>query len=138
MTSSGRSLAEGTAGERICRTGDLGYYDEEGNLIFAGRKDFQIKHMGHRIELEEVEAAMNAADGVEKSCCVFDREHNRLAGFYLGTVSASELRKSMKEKLPVYMVPAKIIQTPVMPLNKNGKTDRAYFMVQLQERRNLK
>lgn len=131
-------LAEGTAGERICRTGDLGYYDEEGNLIFAGRKDFQIKHMGHRIELEEVEAAMNAADGVEKSCCVFDREHNRLAGFYLGTVSASELRKSMKEKLPVYMVPAKIIQTPVMPLNKNGKTDRAYFMVQLQERRNLK
>ena len=44
----------------------------------------------------------------------------------------------MKEKLPVYMVPAKIIQTPVMPLNKNGKTDRAYFMVQLQERRNLK
>ena len=125
-------------GERICRTGDLGYYDEDGNLVFAGRRDFQIKHMGHRIELEEVEAAMNAVDGVERSCCVFDREHNRLAGFYLGSGKPAEVRAVMKEKLPVYMVPAKIIQTSVMPLNKNGKTDRTYFMEQLRGKRNDK
>lgn len=81
---------------------------------------------------------MNAVDGVERSCCVFDREHNRLAGFYLGSGKPAEVRAAMKEKLPVYMVPAKIIQTSVMPLNKNGKTDRTYFMEQLRGKRNDK
>ena len=113
--------------QRMYRTGDLGSYDEEGNIVFAGRKDFQIKHMGHRIELEEIERSMTALDGVEKSCCVFDMERNRIMGFYLGEKAASDVRKQMKEKLPVYMVPTKLIQVDEMPLNKNGKTDRNYF-----------
>ena len=113
--------------QRMYRTGDLGSYDEEGNIIFAGRKDFQIKHMGHRIELEEIERSMTALDGVEKSCCVFDMEKNRIMGFYLGEKEAADVRKQMKEKLPVYMVPTKLIQVDEMPLNKNGKTDRNYF-----------
>ena len=113
--------------QRMYRTGDLGSYDEEGNIIFAGRKDFQIKHMGHRIELEEIERSMTALDGVEKSCCIFDTEKNRIMGFFLGEKTASEVRKQMKEKLPVYMVPTKLIQVDEMPLNKNGKTDRNYF-----------
>ena len=113
--------------QRMYRTGDLGSYDEEGNIVFAGRKDFQIKHMGHRIELEEIERSMTALDGVEKSCCVFDMEKNRIMGFYLGEKAASDVRKQMKEQLPVYMVPTKLIQVDEMPLNKNGKTDRNYF-----------
>lgn len=113
--------------QRIYKTGDLGYYDDGGNLVFAGRKDFQIKHMGHRIELEEVESAMNSARGVTKSCCVFDREKNRISGFYMGEAQPSEVRKYMKDKVPVYMVPSRIKQVAVMPLNKNGKTDRSYF-----------
>ena len=113
--------------QRMYRTGDLGSYDEEGNIVFAGRKDFQIKHMGHRIELEEIERSMTALDGVEKSCCVFDMEKNRIMGFYLGEKEAADVRKQMKEKLPVYMVPTKLIQVDEMPLNKNGKTDRNYF-----------
>lgn len=48
-------------------------------------------------------------------------------GFYLGEKAASDVRKQMKEKLPVYMVPTKLIQVDEMPLNKNGKTDRNYF-----------
>ena len=113
--------------EPIYRTGDLAYYGEDGNLYFASRKDFQIKHMGHRIELEEIERSMTALDGVEKSCCIFDTEKNRIMGFYLGEKAASDVRKQMKEKLPVYMVPTKLIQVDEMPLNKNGKTDRNYF-----------
>lgn len=113
--------------QRMYRTGDLGSYDEEGNIVFAGRKDFQIKHMGHRIELEEIERSMTALDGVEKSCCVFNTEKNRIMGFYLGEKAASDVRKQMKEQLPVYMVPTKLIQVDEMPLNKNGKTDRNYF-----------
>lgn len=113
--------------EIVYRTGDLVYRGEDGLLRYQGRKDFQIKHMGHRIELEEIERSMTALDGVEKSCCVFDMEKNRIMGFYLGEKAASDVRKQMKEKLPVYMVPTKLIQVDEMPLNKNGKTDRNYF-----------
>lgn len=116
----------GTA-QRIYRTGDLGYYDNKGRIVFCGRKDFQIKHMGHRIELEEIENAMNAVDDVQRSCCVFQEEKNRIAGFYMGDAEPSEVRRQLKEKLPVYMVPAKLVKMAVMPLNKNGKTDRAYL-----------
>ncbi len=63
-----------------------------------------------RIELEEIERSMTALDGVEKSCCVFDMEKNRIMGFYLGEKAAADVRKQMKEKLPVYMVPTKLIQ----------------------------
>ena len=113
--------------QRIYRTGDMGYYDREGKLIFAGRKDFQIKHMGHRIELEEIESAMNAVDDVQRSCCVFQEEKNRILGFYTGGVESSEVRRKLKEKLPVYMIPPKLIRLDDMPINKNGKTDRNYL-----------
>ena len=102
----------------------MGYYDREGKLIFAGRKDFQIKHMGHRIELEEIESAMNAVDDVQRSCCVFQEEKNRILGFYTGGVESSEVRRKLKEKLPVYMIPSKLIRLEAMPINKKGMTDR--------------
>lgn len=126
---------DGNRKERIYLTGDLGYYDAAGDLVFAGRKDFQIKHMGHRIELEEIESAMNASDGINKSCCIFDREKNRILGFYMGEAEPAQVRRMMKKKLPPYMIPAKLRQMAVMPLNKNGKTDRAYFMRMVEEKR---
>ena len=126
---------DGTHMERIYKTGDLGYYNENGEMIFAGRKDFQIKHMGHRIELEEIESAMNGADGIDKSCCVFDKERNRIFGFYMGGAEPSRVRREMKKKLPPYMIPAKLKKVTAMPLNKNGKTDRAYFKRLIREKR---
>lgn len=126
---------DGTHMERIYKTGDLGYYNENGEMIFAGRKDFQIKHMGHRIELEEIESAMNGADGIDKSCCVFDKERNRIFGFYMGGAEPLRVRREMKKKLPPYMIPAKLKKVTAMPLNKNGKTDRAYFKRLIREKR---
>lgn len=108
-------------------TGDLAYYDEKGRLVFAGRKDFQIKHMGHRIELEEIENNMNNFDEVTRCCVVFDTKKNKITAFYCGSVDAKELRSLLKEKLPVYMVPQKINQVDSIPLTKNGKMDRKYF-----------
>ena len=52
--------------ELIYRTGDLGQYGAEGELYFRGRKDFQIKYQGHRIELEEIERAVAKVPGVER------------------------------------------------------------------------
>ena len=117
-------------GEKITRyycTGDLGYYGAKGEVFFSGRKDFQIKHMGHRIELEDIEHALNQVDGIEKSCCLMNRKRNILVAFYLGHTCAEQVKMQLKKKLPLYMIPHKIIQMNQMPLNKNGKTDRSYF-----------
>ena len=110
--------------ERIYRTGDLGKYNELGELVFSGRKDFQIKYMGHRIELEEIERAMNAVDGVERACCLFDEKKSRLRGFYVGTIAKEDLGAILRRDLPVFMVPGILRQVEAMPLTKNGKIDR--------------
>ena len=96
-------------------------------LYFAGRKDFQIKHMGHRIELEEIEGCVEQVEDVSRCCCIFDREKQRIAAFYTGKTEPQAVRKELKNKVPSYMVPGKIARVPVIPLNKNGKTDRTYF-----------
>lgn len=120
--------------EQIYRTGDLGKYNERGELVFRGRKDFQIKYLGHRIELEEIEREMAKVDGVERCCCLFDEKHSRLKGIYVGAVEKGELHRIMKEKLPIFMVPGVLMQVAEMPVTKNGKIDRKRLM-ELTDRR---
>lgn len=127
--------ADAKNAKRCYRTGDLGYYGLDGELYFSGRKDFQIKHMGHRIELEEIERALDQVEGLTRSCCLLDTAKNRLVAFYMGEAEPAVLRRELKEKIPVYMVPGKFIKVDEMPLNKNGKTDRSYFMDKLEDRK---
>lgn len=110
--------------ERIYRTGDLGKFNDDGELFFCGRRDFQIKYMGHRIELEEIERAAAAEEGVERFCCVFDEKRSRLKGFYVGSAQKDELHIRLKKALPAFMVPGTLYKIDEMPLTKNGKTDR--------------
>ncbi len=110
--------------ERIYRTGDLARYSSLGELHFCGRKDFQIKHMGHRIELEEIERAISNLPGVHRCCCVFHSEKHRLYAFYQGDLSAKELRLQLLPTLPPYMIPNVFRPVEQFPLNKNGKIDR--------------
>lgn len=117
---------------RYYKTGDLGFYGKCGELYFSGRKDFQIKHMGHRIELEEIEHAMEQIVGLERGLCILDEKRNRLVAFYLGDISKEQIQEKIKEKLPAYMIPHKLVKTNLMPLNKNGKTDREYFRQKLR------
>lgn len=105
-------------------TGDLGRYNENGELMFCGRGDDQVKYMGHRIELAEVELAMNGIEGVERSCCIFDEQKSRLYGFYCGGIDRKLLAQELKEKLPVYMIPGILRQIDVMPVTGRGKIDR--------------
>lgn len=120
---------------RCYRTGDLGYYGEDGELYFSGRCDFQIKHMGHRIELEEIERAINRIDEVDKSVCLMDYKHNYLVAFYQGNAMTEDIHRELKRSIPAYMIPRKLVQTEVFPLNKNGKTDRKYFMDIIDKRK---
>lgn len=62
-----------------------------------------------------------------------DNRRNQLAAFYLGEALPGEIRKELKKKLPVYMIPHRLTRVSRMPLNKNGKTDRRYFRMLLEE-----
>ncbi len=110
--------------ELIYRTGDIGRFNELGELVFVSRRDAQIKHMGHRIELGEVEAAAAATDGVRAACCVYDAPGKRIALFYVGDVTPTGLAAALKVALPRYMLPAICEQLPALPLTPNGKADR--------------
>ncbi len=110
--------------ELIYRTGDLGYYESDGNLRFGGRKDFQIKHMGHRIELEEIEVNLNALDGVVRACCLYDEPKSRIIAFYVGDGDPKGLRSALQQRLQHYMIPSVFKQLESMPLSDNGKINR--------------
>ncbi len=110
--------------ELIYRTGDIGRYNEQGELVFISRRDAQIKHMGHRIELGEIEAAAATADGVRAACCVYDAPGKRIVLYYVGDIIPTDLLASLKTALPRYMLPTACEVLPAMPLTPNGKVDR--------------
>ena len=110
--------------ERMYRTGDLAELREDGNYYFAARKDFQIKHMGHRIELEEIETYINAVDGVTRASCLFDTVRNKIVACYVGEADRAAIIEALKKDLPKYMLPHIFLQMESLPLNKNGKIDR--------------
>lgn len=110
--------------ERVYKTGDLAKYGKDGNLYYIGRKDFQIKHMGHRIELEEIEKASLEIDEILNSCAIYDFKNSKINLFYCGSIEKAELLNILKNSLPHYMIPAKIFKLESMPINKNGKRDR--------------
>ena len=120
-----RSPVKSHVGMTIYRTGDLGFYDNRGNLCFIGRKDFQIKRMGHRIELQEIEHECSLMDGIWQACCIYDGRD--ITVFYVGKAENRQVRSFLKERIPRYMLPGHFVNLQSMPLNKNGKIDREYL-----------
>jgi Non-ribosomal peptide synthetase modules and related proteins len=114
--------------EPIYRTGDLAYYNGDHDLCFGGRKDFQIKHMGHRIELEEIELIINSFDKITRACCVFDNVKNRIVAFYIGNMDDAQIRVKMQESVPTYMIPSQFIRLEELPISQNGKIDRKILL----------
>ena len=110
--------------ELIYRTGDLGRYNDRGELVFVSRKDYQIKHMGHRVELQEIEAAASTHPEVAAVCAVFDKEKDRIGMYYAGGAEPGELTAFLKERLPRYMIPNRIERLERLPLTPNGKINR--------------
>ena len=106
------------------RTGDLAQLADDGEYYYTARKDFQIKHMGHRIELEEIEVHMGAVDGVERACCLFDERRGRITAYYTGAAERAEIVAALGQKLPRWMIPNKFRKIDAFPLTKNGKVDR--------------
>lgn len=109
--------------ELIYRTGDLGRLRADGMLEFCGRKDRQIKHMGHRVELEELEAAAAGIEGVAEVTVLYDSEKELIWLFYTGTARPKDIVMYFRANLPAFMVPRKVLLLDEMPVLPNGKTD---------------
>lgn len=109
--------------ERMYRTGDYGRLDEDGILHFCGRMDRQIKHMGHRVELDEVEHAANVVEGVAESCVIYNKAKEVLILFYTGDCDRRSLALALRDELPGFMVPRKIKKLKQLPKLPNGKYD---------------
>jgi amino acid adenylation domain-containing protein len=112
------------------KTGDLASLNQYGNLIFHGRKDHQVKINGYRIELEEVQLALQKLTGLQ--CVVVKKEGlrniNYLKAFICGGErDIEELKKELCEFLPHYMIPTEIAFISQMPLLENGKIDKSYL-----------
>ena len=111
-------------GELLYRTGDIGRYNEHGELVFVCRRDSQIKHMGHRIELGEIDSAAMKHEAVSRTVCLYDVEGKRILLFYTGECEERELLSFVSAQLPRYMLPAVVKRLSAMPLTDNGKIDR--------------
>ena len=119
--------------EFIYRTGDLGTINDEGEFVFAGRKDFQIKYMGHRIELEEIDREVSKINNVVRAVTLFHEKKNKLYCFYIGNIEKEEIVEKLKESVPTYMVPSVFVKVEDFTLSKNGKIDRKILQKMIEE-----
>jgi len=117
-------------GDRVYRTGDLATYQEDGTIDFLGRKDSQVKIRGHRIELREIELALEAHPGVlqcHTRVYTLAADDVRIGAFI--TTASSEAPsqdscyRALRSRLPEFMIPASILVLPAFPLLPSGKID---------------
>jgi len=114
---------------RLYRTGDLARWRSDGEIEFLGRIDQQVKVRGHRIELEEIEAALLACNGVRQAAVVLQDDPRQLVA-YIVTEPAVErksqqVREELRHTLPDYMIPSTCVFLSEMPLTHSRKIDRS-------------
>ena len=115
-------------GEKFYHTGDYGMYDENGEIIFCGRKDTLVKHSGYRIELAEIEHALfTSAKLAQYGCVVYDFKKREIVACYEAStdLDEGETRRTLTKFLPKYMLPTRFWRFDSMPRNGAGKIDRA-------------
>ena len=125
-------LADSQAGaSRIYRTGDMGRKLPDGSIVFTGRKDFQIKIRGFRVELGEIESALSQHPAVREKVVVLrsnEAGDQRLVAYVVlnsrTAVCENDLREFLRHKLPEYMMPARFMLLDSLPLTASGKLNR--------------
>jgi amino acid adenylation domain-containing protein len=121
-----------TPGARLYKTGDLGRYLPTGEIEFLGRIDDQIKIRGYRIEPNEIVSTLNKFEGIRESAVIAQEScsgETRLIAYVVSSPGAkttfTELRAFLSARLPDYMIPANFVRLDSLPVNSNGKVDRA-------------
>jgi amino acid adenylation domain-containing protein len=122
----------GPIGSKLYRSGDLARRREDGELVYLGRRDSQVKVNGFRIELGEIEAAIVTHPAVVQACVIAHSEaggNPRLAAYYVAQPGKEPTTREMSEflasRLPAQMMPAFYQRLAIFPLTPNGKVDRA-------------
>ena len=126
---------DAVANATMYRTGDLARIREDGVVEFVGRDDSQVKILGHRVELGEVEAVLGEYEGIKQVCVIADDNRDgskHLLAYYVPSsrngvpvgITTQHLRTFVRGKLPQYMIPARFISLDRLPLSPNGKVDR--------------
>ncbi|MFT7036427.1 MAG: amino acid adenylation domain-containing protein, partial [Cyclobacteriaceae bacterium] len=115
-------------GQKLFKTGDLGRWNNDGQLQFIGRKDDQVKVHGYRVELGEISSYVEKYDGVRQSetVLILNDGLKHLINYYTSESELDnyDLRNFLYEKLPSYMVPEQFVYLKSLPLTINGKIDR--------------
>jgi amino acid adenylation domain-containing protein len=136
-----RFVSDVRDGKRFYRTGDLGRLTPEGELEYLGRVDQQVKLRGYRVELGEVEAALDGLAPVAEAAAMLAGEGDeaRLVAWVTArrgeTLDSAELRAKLEQILPSYMVPSQIVAVASLPLNANGKIDQPRLLAMLADAR---
>ena len=122
---------EAAAGTRLYRTGDLGVWSPDGVLLHHGRRDYQVKVRGFRVETSEIEAVLAAHPAVRQAVVVAREAQPgdpRLVAYILyrngEDLTASEVRRHLRHTLPDFMIPSLVVALTSLPLMPNGKIDR--------------
>ncbi|MGL4590183.1 MAG: non-ribosomal peptide synthetase, partial [Mycoplasmatales bacterium] len=112
----------------LYKTGDLAKWNKNGELIYKGRKDNQIKLRGHRIEVQEIEAKLKVNDQISEAVVlVKEINNNSTLVAYLATdteIAEIDLKTELRRVLPEYMIPSIFVKLTDIPLTANGKIDR--------------
>ena len=106
-------------------TGDLAYYNFDGEIEIMGRDDNQLSVRGFRIESDEILRIMNGFDSISEIC--LDVENDTLTAYYTisDDLDIDNVKNALKEELPPYMLPTLFVELDEIPLNANGKIDKA-------------
>ena len=113
---------------KMYKTGDIGKWLPNGEIEYIGRRDFQIKIRGLRVELSEIEKKLQTYPDIKNCSVVYikDVQDPYIAAFFTAntTLDISQIRLSLSKSLPLYMVPKYIVQLDELPMNNNGKVDK--------------
>ena len=113
---------------KIYRTGDIGRYLEDGNIILSGRTDDQIKLRGFRIELNEIENCLRNFGKISSAAIipVGEGSYQEIAAYYCASekIKSDDLRQFLSQHLPAYMIPSYLIELENLPITLNGKVDK--------------
>lgn len=114
------------AGQRLYRSGDLARYRSDGQIEFLGRRDQQVKLRGYRIELGEIEATLARYPGVATALVLLSQA--QLVAYLVPAPAISlqpaEILRFLSQRLPAYMLPARMVLLDALPLTVHGKVDR--------------
>ena len=126
-------FAEQDGYPKLLRTGDIVRRAEDGNIIYLNRKDWMVKINGQRVEPGEIEAIIKQSDGIHDAAIKdFKNQYGQvyLVAYYVENqpVEPDDLREAIAQKLPPYMIPAFFVKLDKLPVNANGKLDRAALL----------